>query len=72
MNIKEYKIKLGKRAGCMVLPSGKETLSITKFENGMVLKKRGNQIVLDRFSMWAIRDEIDRFEKKLEIINKLK
>ena len=58
--------------GTMSLPKGKETFGIKKFENGFILSKRKNKIVLDRFNLWALRDEIDRFEKRLKIYEKLK
>ena len=68
---KEYKIKLGKKLGVYNFPDGKETLAINMFENGFVLRKRKNEIVLDRSSLWHLKDIIESFERKHEIIKNL-
>jgi hypothetical protein len=71
MMIKEYKKKLGKKLESYSFPSGKETFAIRVFENGFVLKKRKNIIVLDRLSLWNLKDIVERFEKKKGILENL-
>jgi len=73
---REFKKKLGGRIGSIVLGAGRNALGIRKFEKGFILfekgfilKKRKNEIILDRFDLMFLRDFfkiVDKLEK-LEI-----
>ncbi len=69
--LKEYKKKLGYKIGTNVLNSGKESFGISKYENGFVLKKRKQIIVLDRLDLMCLTDIFNAFEKKIKIIKEL-
>jgi len=69
--LKEYKKKLGYKIGSYVLHSGINSLGINKYENGFVLRKRKQIIILDRLDLMCLKDIIISFEKKKEILKAL-
>jgi len=69
--LKEYKKKLGYKIGSYVLNSGINSLGINKYENGFVLRKRKQIIILDRLDLMCLKDIIISFEKKKEILKAL-
>ena len=69
--LKEYKKKLGFKIGAYTLNTGKESFGINKYENGFVLRKRKQIIILDRMDLMCLKDIIISFEKKKEILKAL-
>ena len=69
--LKEFKKKLGYKIGSYVLSSGRDSLGINKYENGFVLRKRKQMIILDRFDLMRLADIIISFEKKQDILKAL-
>lgn len=70
-SIESYKEKLGEKVGVCVFPSGKETSAVNIYENGFVLRKRGEVIVLDYFNLITLKDLIIKFEKKKQVLKSL-
>ena len=71
MEIEEYKGKLGCKSGSWVFPAGKETFGINIYENGFVLRKRKQTIVLDLWDLLRLKDLFESFERKKEILRQL-
>ena len=69
--LKKYKKKLGCKVGAYVLSSGINSLGINKYENGFVLRKRKQIIILDRLDLMCLKDIITSFEKKKSILKGL-
>ena len=47
---------LGKHVGSTVIPAGKNTLSIKRYEKGLIIRKRKVEIVLDTFECMRISE----------------
>lgn len=62
---------LGKKIGCYNFPKGRKTLAIHLFENGFVLRKEKNEIILDKFSLMILEDIIYKFKIKSKILENL-
>lgn len=69
--IGEYKKRLGEKADTLVIPYGRETFAINTYENGFVLRKRGQTIVLDLVNLFALKDSINRFIERRAILKSL-
>jgi len=74
MNLqKEYAEKLGKKLNTRVIGTGKQAFSIKMFRNGLILKRANRgELVLDRFDMYLLKDIIDDFIRKENILEGLK
>ena len=57
MNIK-ISSELGKHLGTTLLPAGKKSFSIKRFEKGLILKKEGNIIELEDYELDRLFDSI--------------
>ena len=58
-------IELGKKLGTSVVPEGRKSFSISRYEKGIVLKKQGQIIVLsDSFMIQILEESIMRFWKQ--------
>ena len=69
--LKEFKKKLGYKIGSYVLNNGRDSFGINKYENGFVLRKRKQIIILDRLDLMCLKDIIVSFEKKKDILKAL-
>ncbi len=69
--IEEYKKRLGEKTDCWVFPKGKETFAVNIYENGFVLRKRKETIVLDLWDLLTLKDLINKFDKKKAILKAL-
>lgn len=69
--IEEYRERLGEKVGTWNFPHGKETFAINVYENGFVLRKRGQVMVLDIFGLDCLKDIYNKFSVKRKVVESL-
>lgn len=58
--------QLGKKIWTTVLPSGKKTLSIVRYEKGVVLKKNKQEILIEYEEVSILNWALLKFSKEFE------
>lgn len=70
---REYKKELGDKLNTRVIGTGKKAFSIKMFRKGFILKRANRgYIFLDSFDLWWLKETIEEFMKKREVIKSLK